>query len=251
MESTGESTYERKPGRRYSARRLNTLAAGMPQCTTYLEIGVAYGQTLMDVEVPLRWGVDPGPRFAVDPLPEGLTFANQTSDDFFAQLDPDLKFDLAFLDGLHTWKQTYVDLRNTLDHVEPHSLILIDDVLPCDEYSAMDDQDESLKARRKAGLPGSPWHGDVYKVIMAIRDYHPELRYRVIDGRRGNPQALVWQRRGDEPSRPPISTVLADYGSIGYHDVFVDDVPPEWFHMAREVHALRRALAASNAAAPD
>jgi len=98
MEPEVQQSPTKRPGRPDSARRLNALAAGMPRCSTYLEIGVAFGRTLMDVEVAQRWGVDPGPRFSPETLPDGLTFANVTSDAFFASLDPEQTFDLVFLD---------------------------------------------------------------------------------------------------------------------------------------------------------
>ena len=40
-----------------------------------------------------------------------------TSDEFFATLRRSKRFDVAFLDGLHTFDQTYRDMINTFAHL--------------------------------------------------------------------------------------------------------------------------------------
>ena len=42
----------------------------------------------------------------------------------------DHSLDLVYLDGLHTFEQTYRDLCNTLMHAHPATVILVDDTVP-------------------------------------------------------------------------------------------------------------------------
>ena len=65
-----------------AASRLNKLGE-LNNSRTYLEIGVAQGQTLEAIEVERRIGVDPTPNFDTEHLPERLAFYRTTSDVFF------------------------------------------------------------------------------------------------------------------------------------------------------------------------
>tara|TARA_B100001057_G_scaffold476445_1_gene544435 strand:- start:56 stop:328 length:273 start_codon:yes stop_codon:yes gene_type:complete len=40
-------------------------------------------------------------------------------------------------------------------------------------------------------MPGKPWHGDVFKIIPAIREYFPTLDFVTII-QQGNPQTIAW-----------------------------------------------------------
>ena len=99
-------------------------------------MGVEHGFTLEAIPISRRVAVDPRPLFSAHVLPPGVSVFATTSDAFFAQLEPDERFDLVFLDGLHTVEQTYRDLINSLRHLQPHGVIVIDDVVPVDAYSA-------------------------------------------------------------------------------------------------------------------
>ena len=146
-------------GGSHSARRINRLFDALPGAERYLEIGLALGYTFENVQAPVRWGVDPNPRFNVKRLPPGTHVAVMTSDDFFDNIDPCEKFDVVFLDGLHTFRQTYRDLVKAF-RVCPHGVILIDDVVPSDEISAMPDLEKSLNERSRRRLKDRyTWHG--------------------------------------------------------------------------------------------
>jgi hypothetical protein len=136
---------------------------------------------------------------------------------------------------LHTYRQTYRDLVNALE-VCSHGPILIDDVVPCDETSAIPDLDASLAERRHLGLPGTPWHGDVYRMMVCVVENHPELRWRTI-ATGGNPQTIVWKENPDVPSLSVGDDVVAKYESVSFEDVFVEGIP-EGFHPCSERDAL-------------
>ncbi len=222
------------PDELWSPRRINALVREL-HFRSYLEIGVFEGETFANVRVRRRYGVDPEPLFDAVLLPRGSTFAVMTSDDFFAQIRPSKRFDVAFLDGLHTVEQTYRDLINTFAHLRGGA-VLIDDTVPSDEYSAIPDQYESYRARDEAGLEGRPWHGDVWRVVTLLDRHHPELEWRTIVGE-GNPQTLVWRRRrgATMTSVSPEAIALAKQSS--YAEVFADGVPT-YFFATSETQAL-------------
>jgi hypothetical protein len=218
------------------SRRLNRIANFLPTRTTYLEIGVDRGITFGAVDLPFKWGVDPSARFNTRLLPQGCRFTPSTSDEFFASLDPRFRFDLIYIDGLHQWQQTYRDLLNCISHSHLHTVIVMDDVVPVDEFSSWPDMQEALEARYATGNMSSAWQGDVYKVMFAIRDYHPEIEYRVIT--EGNPQAVIWSRVGWHKSGQADRASDDSYLDLDYSSVFSNGQVPSWFTCVTEDEAL-------------
>lgn len=195
-----------------SARRLNTLLAAMASPARYLEVGVETGQTFFEVSAAFKTAVDPKFLFDRETAPRGdsIEYFEIASDNFFCDVRRDFKYDLVFLDGLHTWEQTYRDFCNALLITHERSIILLDDVFPSDVYSCNRDQVEAVMMRQfMTGDPSNAWHGDTYKVIPLIRTFHPLLSYCTIITD-GNPQALVW--RSPQPSIR--STVLPDVSAL-------------------------------------
>ncbi|WP_353953741.1 class I SAM-dependent methyltransferase [Knoellia sp. S7-12] len=218
----------------------------MPNCSGYLEIGVDWGDTFEGVRVPFRWGVDPYPNFNLRRLPAGARFSPMASDDFFRGLPPQHSFDLVFVDGLHEWRQTYRDVMASLLHIPPHGVIVLDDVVPDDEFASLPDQSLALELRRAAGNFSTRWQGDVYKVLLAILETHPEIEFRVIDG--PHAQAVLWRR--DSSTVAPDGQVeerLSVIDALKYADVFVEGNTPEAFRVVGETEAIETALAVSQA----
>jgi len=225
----------------HAPRRINALLAGLGGATDYLEIGVRAGRTLGNVRAPHRVGVDPAPIFDVNRLPPGLEFHAVTSDAYFAALDPTTRFDLVFVDGLHTFAQTYRDVRNSLSHLAD-GIVLIDDTVPDDECSAEPDRSKGIAMRE--GRPGTAfrYHGDVWKVVVALDRHHPELSLCTITTG-GNAQTIVWRSAPEEPLVALSPEDLDAIGALDYSTVMGAGVP-EWFHPADEESAIRTALAA-------
>ena len=221
----------------WSSRRINHFAELLPHATSYLEVGVEYGYTLEAVAVLHRVAVDPQPRFSLRDLPSGVSVFATTSDEFFGSLDPGDSFDLIFLDGLHTYQQTYRDLINSLRHASPRSVILIDDVVPGDEVSAIADAEEAKAERARRGLAGIAWQGDVFRLIPVLRDHHPELHLRTIVGS-GNDQTVVWKDLPLTNSTPVSSSVVDSYKGVAHGDVFSDGVP-DFFCPGTEEEVIR------------
>lgn len=224
-----------------SARRINALYRGMPGARQYLEVGLHAGRTFEQVQVPNRVGVDPNPQFDLGRIPKNAFVEPVPSDAFFDALPPRTNFDIVFLDGLHTFRQTYRDLINSLN-CGRSGVIIIDDVVPCDDVSALSDQQQSIAERRRRGLPGDPWHGDVYKVLVCIQRHHPDLCVRTIVGS-GNPQAIVWHRSEDVAAVAVDEEYLHEVDSVSFADVFVDGTP-DFFRPCEETVAIDDALRA-------
>ncbi|MDM7954130.1 MAG: class I SAM-dependent methyltransferase [Cyanobium sp. CZS 25K] len=195
-----------------SARRLNALLAAFHSPTRYLEVGVETGQTFFEVSAEFKTAVDPKFLFDRETVPNGesIELFEITSDSFFCDVKRDFKYDIVFLDGLHTWDQTYRDFCNALLLTHERSIILLDDIFPTDVFSCNRDQLEAVMMRQfMTNDPSPAWHGDTYKVIPLIRTFHPLLSYCTIITD-GNPQALVWR----SPQSAIASPILKDIGEL-------------------------------------
>jgi hypothetical protein len=231
-----------------SARRINWLLAGLPDASSYLEVGLSFGYTFENVKAPVRWGVDPNPRFDVHRLPPGVHVLVGTSDEFFDRpASRGSHFDVVFLDGLHTFRQTYRDLINAF-RLCPDGIIVMDDIVPVDETSAIPDYDAALETSLCLGLTRPPglWHGDVFRVILSIHSYHPELAFCTIEGP-GNPQALIWKKQVSAEVQSASESDLVSVVGIEYGDVFGQGIPSYFLPTAEDV-ALRNALSGCLAA---
>ena len=189
------------PTSRGSSRRVNRMIERLPGASCYLEIGLYLGATFDTIRAGNRVGVDPHPRFDVSRLPSGTSVFVGTSDDFFGALPADELFDVVFVDGLHHFDQAYRDVVNSFRHLTPGGMLLVDDVVPFDEISAMHDWAAASERRRAVGDPANSWNGDVFATVKVLVDHHPSIRLRTILGS-GNPQTVLW--RSDESEMRPI-----------------------------------------------
>jgi hypothetical protein len=186
----------------HSSRRINVLLERLA-CKKYLEVGVAEGSTFFAVSTAVdKTAVDPRFRFDAAPLKNATThFFEMPSDDYFTALPRGTQFDLMFIDGLHTFEQTFRDFCNSLSCCHPRTAWIIDDTLPNDIYSAWPQQTEAVNLRKEEhGGNDMSWHGDVFKLVFAIHDFFPMFSYATINTE-GNPQTLVWHepRKGFKP----------------------------------------------------
>ncbi len=199
----------------HSSRRFSEIIAAT-NVDSYLEIGVETGGTFFNVDVPTKVAVDPNFRFDFESFRSAeVEFNQMTSDEFFLHHVGERKFDMIFLDGLHTFEQTFRDFCNSISHSHDKTLWIIDDTVPRDVYSAISDHQAALRARRQAGAEGSSWHGDVYKVVFAIHDFFPVYSFCTIAGN-GNPQTLVWKQPRADFS--PAWNNLESISRIDYFD---------------------------------
>ena len=113
----------------------------------YLEIGCDQDENFSQINIKNKIGVDPK---------SGGTH-RMTSDIFFKNNKD--KFDVIFLDGLHTYEQTIKDINNAIQNIQDDGVILIHDCLPKKIWNQI--------VPRIYGH----WNGDVWKAIVEARTY--------------------------------------------------------------------------------
>jgi len=168
---------------------------GLLEPRTYVEVGVAEGKSLRLVRPrTAAIGVDPAPKIDV-PLPSNARLFRETSDEFFARHDLRAELggrpvELAFVDGMHLFEFALRDFINLERHCAPGAAILIHDCYPLDAAT-------SARERRTQF-----WAGDVWRIVVALRKYRPDLAVHTLDSA---PSGL-----GLITGLDPASTVLAD-----------------------------------------
>ena len=194
-------------------RRLNAVR-DIIGANSYLEIGVYAGGTFFPVDVARKVAVDVKFRFDVNELSDPrATYFQMSSNAYFLGPGAEERFDLIYLDGMHTFEQTLIDFNASLLVSHEQSAILIDDTVPSDVYSALPNQRQAIKFRQKAGGKGRGWHGDVFKLVVYIHDFLPMLSYCTINTG-GNQQTLVW--REPRPSFTPVCGSLERISRLDY-----------------------------------
>jgi hypothetical protein len=141
---------------------------------TYVEIGIRNGQSFaLAKTATASVGIDPAPdlKFALRP---GARVFPMTSDAFFAQhnLTEELghdTVDLAFIDGMHLFEFALRDFVNLEKFCGPASTILVHDAYPVDRATAARDRTTQI------------WSGDVWKLILCLKKYRPDLRVSTVD----------------------------------------------------------------------
>ena len=122
----------------------------------YLEIGCDKNENFSKIKIKNKIGVDPL---------QGGTI-RKTSDEFFNSNTE--KFDIIFLDGLHTYEQTIKDINNSLKFIKSSGVIVIHDCLPKKIWNQI--------VPRIYGH----WNGDVWKAIVHSRTYQNADTYTCI-----------------------------------------------------------------------
>ena len=146
----------------------------------YLEVGVLSGLTFSKIEVKNKTAVDP--KFSCDPKTLGGYFFETTSNEYFETLDKNVKFDLIYLDGLHTFEQTLLDLLNSMQFLSPKGLIIVDDVYPSDYLASLPNHQLALELKARNGDADRNWMGDVYRTIAFARKFLTNFNFATTEG---------------------------------------------------------------------
>lgn len=188
---------------------INSLLDFM-QGESYLEIGVRDGKTIAEIKAKHKVGVDPAYNLKRDlAFKEVFGFNDfklfkQTSDDFF-KINAKKVFpkgiDLVFIDGLHNYEQSLRDVINCLEFLNPKGFLVLHDCNPIGAAQAFpikNSYNEVIETLKYGGIEGwtGEWNGDVWKTIVHLRAFHPELNVRTIDADQG--LGIVWFGKNDE-----------------------------------------------------
>lgn len=185
----------------------------------YLEVGVASGATFKRVAAAHKVAVDPRFKFdfeAEAKVSDNCLFHQTTSDAYFAEfVEPNARFDVVFLDGLHTFEQTLRDLINTLSYVHEKSVILIDDVAPNSYLSAVSDLKKHFEIRKATRAPSAQWMGDVYKLVFFIEEFLQQFTFATVADLHG--VLAMWRKSRSAatlPHRGVAGISGLDYGDF-------------------------------------
>ena len=184
---------------------------------SYLEIGVSTGATFHAVKASRKVAVDPHFDFDVEAArasqPEAL-YHEITSDEYFGRVAaPSDRFDVIFLDGLHTLEQTLRDFTNALPFLAPKGVIVIDDVIPDSHFAAIRDLAVFRKLRHSNIATSASWMGDVYRVVFFIETFFQQFSYRTVADNHG--QLIAWQaRRTSVPERSVEAVARTAYEDV-------------------------------------
>ncbi len=188
---------------------------------TYLEIGVEHGFTFEAVVASTKVAVDPNIRFSTWPKYSGIELNSSPSDNYFAESDSQRIFDVIFIDGLHTAEQTWKDFCNSLVRVKDGGIIILDDTVPSDSFSAIPSEVEAYKQRERANVPNDfSWHGDVFRLIPHISEVFPKFNYAtVVDT--PNPFTVFW----NFASTKDYALIDKSIPLLKFEDLFSEGIP--------------------------
>ncbi|HEY2636606.1 MAG TPA: class I SAM-dependent methyltransferase [Solirubrobacteraceae bacterium] len=210
----------------------------MFEAPRYLEIGLFRGVTFRAIEAAEKVGVDPDLQyleFAPADAGPNATIHEVTSDDYFGQVaDPGERFDVVFLDGLHSFEQTMRDLHNALAFTGPRGIIVVDDVYPSSFAAALPVYEQFRRVRNTLHIESGAWMGDVYRLLFFLETFHQELTYRTVAEDYG--QMVVWRQRRpavEERSVEAVARMTYDDAVLGRHHF----APRPWREIVAEAGA--------------
>jgi Methyltransferase domain len=192
---------------------------------TYLEIGVAGGANFFPIRARQKTAVDPNFRLSRKKRLKWTLkyfynlmaqFHESSSDSYFARKKSTDRFDLVFIDGLHTYEQSLTDVHNSLSSLNEGGVIILHDCSPPSQAAAH----PAASHEHAAGfsLPGwtGEWCGDVWKTICHLRSHRTDLRVFVLDCDFG----LGIVTRGEPDSRVNLSQ--KELSEMTYEDLAGD-----------------------------
>jgi len=127
--------YEKTPTRTVI---LNYLISVLNRDIVYLEIGVRNpGDNFNKINATKKFSVDPGVEYKENPVDFKMT-----SDAFFSKLaagevlEPTIKFDVIFIDGLHLAEQVDRDIENSMKFIAEDGFVVLHDCNPPTQWHA-------------------------------------------------------------------------------------------------------------------
>lgn len=130
--------------------------------SSYLEIGMQKAANNFDkicVSDEFKISVDPDPNAKAD---------HQVTSDVFFEWD-NRRFDIIFIDGLHTAEQVEKDTINSMRVLSPGGFIILHDCNPPTE------KDQLVPRQHKI------WYGDVWKAFVGFRLMYPKVTSFCLD----------------------------------------------------------------------
>jgi len=139
------------------------------QLKKYLEIGIGDGVNFNKINCNYKSNVDPFMDERSGQTHKNPPINKMTSDDFF-KISKD-KFDIIFVDGLHTYEQTLLDIKNSLSSINEDGFVIAHDILPPTEWHQ----------RESNEIEGGEWNGTCWKAIAWLRTNEPNVSINTVD----------------------------------------------------------------------
>lgn len=173
---------------------------------SYLEIGLDMAAAFLKVDCKYKECVDPfiyegedAERQAIRSyIEKNILTYKMTSDEFFETIPEEKKYDIVFIDGLHTEEQVGRDIINSLRHLNDSGTIVCHDCLP-----------PRYEVQLEEPYPGT-WTGSVWKAIPMLK--FQGIAYATVDADLG---CCVIQYNGNKDTLTYPSKAEYDF-----HDVF-------------------------------
>lgn len=175
----------------------------------YLEIGVRHGDSLrLAGQRTLSIAVDPEMAVPLE-VARRCHLERMTSDEFFAgprvrELLGAQPIDMAFIDGMHLFEYALRDFINIEANAGPRSVIVLHDCLPRDAVTAARERTTDF------------WTGDVWKLVLCLMDYRPELELSLIDAGPSGLCLIGGLKPGDSTLGDEYSAIVERYVPMGF-----------------------------------
>lgn len=156
---------------------INSLIAKIG-AKSYLEIGVYQAENFNRICCANRVAVDP----VHPPVTGKASYFTGTSDEYFA-LHPDDKFDVIFIDGLHTASQVKVDIINAMTQLNDGGFIVCHDMNP------------QLEQHQTEQYNGGHWNGNGWKAFVELRAQIQTWNFLTVDTDEGC--GIIWKGVGN------------------------------------------------------
>lgn len=209
---------------------------------TYLEVGVFDGYTFKDIRAARKVAVDPMFRFdwqsVQDPTAE---FHQIPSDEYFGKVvSLNTRFDVIYLDGLHTFEQTLRDLNNAIFFVKENGIIVIDDILPNSYAASLPDQNLAYAVKNVLKDNDISWMGDVYKLGYFIDTFFQQFSFSTIIENHG--QLVMWRKRRERVDERQVGKIA----DLQFADLIANHSPLRIRHFADILNEVKTAVASGS-----
>jgi hypothetical protein len=192
---------------------------------TYLEIGTRTGDTLALAACP-SIAVDPHFHITRDIIgsKQLCCLFQMTSDDFFLGHDPKVilgkPIDVAFIDGNHMFEFALRDFINIERYIKSNSIVLLDDCVPTDAYIARRTFESQIF--RDVSRHPNWWAGDVWKVVLILKQYRPDLKICAFNAPETGIVAVTNLDPRSDILRRSYFDIVKEYGSLTLHEYGVE-----------------------------
>lgn len=187
--------------------------------SNYLEIGVRNGECFKEIVCENKTGVDPAPT-------SPHTTHIMTSDSFFESIDPEEKFDIVFIDGLHLDFQVDKDIENSLKYLAEGGTIVLHDCNPPTKHHAAEMPVFTAPAN-------GDWNGTVYLSLIKLRLYRNDLKLVTVDTDWG--VGILTKDSSETIDVFPDQATNWDFFTLN-RQVILDLISPDDFNEIYQVH---------------